>query len=187
MPLATRRKLSSFVTSWPATVIWPLLTGITPMRLLNSVVLPMPLRPMMATVSLARPSNEMPCRASLWPEATNRSLTSSMRCSCEGMGCSVAQVHVDDLGVRLHLLHGAFGQDLSLVHHRDLVGNALDELHVVLNDDHRAVLADALQQLGRQLTLARAHAGNRLVQHQQLGLLHQQHADLQPLLLLDEP
>jgi hypothetical protein len=30
---------------------------------------------------------------------------------------------------------------------------------------------------------SRAHAGDRLVEHQQLGLLHQQHADLQPLLL----
>ena len=59
----------------------------------------------------------------------------------------------------------------------------LDELHVVLDHDHRAVLADALQQLGGQLALAHAHAGDRLVEHQQLGVLHQQHADFQPLLL----
>ena len=45
----------------------PLLTGSTPIRLLNSVVLPMPLRPMMAMVSFFAPSNEMPCSASLWP------------------------------------------------------------------------------------------------------------------------
>ena len=31
--------------------------------------------------------------------------------------------------------------------------------------------------------LGHAHAGNRLVEHQQLGVLDQQHADLQPLLL----
>jgi hypothetical protein len=44
-------------------------------------------------------------------------------------------------------------------------------------------LADALQQLAGQLALAHAHAGDGLVEHQQLRLLHQQHADLEPLLL----
>ncbi|CKV05219.1 Uncharacterised protein [Mycobacterium tuberculosis] len=67
MPFATRRKLSSHDTSCPATSMRPLFNGSTPIKLLNSVVLPMPLRPMMAMVSLALPSNEMPCRASLWP------------------------------------------------------------------------------------------------------------------------
>ncbi len=67
MPLATRRKLSSRETSSPSTSMLPLFTGITPIRLLNSVVLPMPLRPMIATVSFFAPSNEMPCSASLWP------------------------------------------------------------------------------------------------------------------------
>ncbi len=68
MPLATRRKLSSWVTSL-ATDRDPRLTwlGNTPISVLNSVVLPMPLRPMMATVSLALASKEMPWRASLWP------------------------------------------------------------------------------------------------------------------------
>jgi hypothetical protein len=67
--------------------------------------------------------------------------------------------------------------------HRHLVGDARDELHVVLDDDHRTVPADALEQLGGLLALLGAHAGHRLVEHQQLRLLHQQHADLQPLLL----
>jgi hypothetical protein len=31
--------------------------------------------------------------------------------------------------------------------------------------------------------LADAHAGDRLVEHQQIGILDQQHADLEPLLL----
>jgi len=45
----------------------PLFTGITPIRLLNSVVLPMPLRPMMATVSFFLASKLTPCSATLWP------------------------------------------------------------------------------------------------------------------------
>ncbi len=67
--------------------------------------------------------------------------------------------------------------------HRDLVGDVLDEFHVVLDHDDRLALRDAIEQFGRQLALARAHAGNGLVQQQQLRPLHQQHADFQPLLL----
>ena len=62
---------------------------------------------------------------------------------------SVAQIDVDDFGIGLHLLHRSFGEDLSLVHDGDLVGDALDEIHVVLDHDHRAALADALQQVQR--------------------------------------
>ena len=39
------------------------------------------------------------------------------------------------------------------------------------------------EQLGRALGLLVGHAGHRLVEQQQLGVLHQQHADLEPLLL----
>ena len=39
------------------------------------------------------------------------------------------------------------------------------------------------QQLGGALGFLRRHAGDRLVDQQQLRLLHQQHADLEPLLL----
>ena len=41
----------------------------------------------------------------------------------------------------------------------------------------------SLEQLGGLVALGDAHAGDRLVEHQQLGILDQQHADLQPLLL----
>ena len=67
--------------------------------------------------------------------------------------------------------------------HRDLVGDVLDEFHVVLDDQHRAVLDDAVEQLGGLGALADAHAGDRLVEHQQVRVLDQQHADLEPLLL----
>ena len=43
--------------------------------------------------------------------------------------------------------------------------------------------ASALQQLRRALRLLVGHAGHRLVEQQQLRLLHEQHADLEPLLL----
>src|SRR5229473_6098486 len=49
---------------------------------------------------------------------------------------------------------------------------------------HDRVLARQRQQeLGRALDLVRRHAGNRLVNQEQLRVLHQQHADFEPLLL----
>src|SRR5690606_6366224 len=67
--------------------------------------------------------------------------------------------------------------------HGDAVGDGLGEFHIVLDYNYRPFRADALQQFAGQLALARAHAGDRLIQHQQLRVLNQQHADLQPLLL----
>jgi len=60
----------------------------------------------------------------------------------------MTQVDFNDFGVVLELLHRPFGQNLSLMQHRDLVGDVLDEFHVMLDDQHGAVLDDAVQQLG---------------------------------------
>ncbi len=67
MPLDTRRKLSCVEMSAPSTAIVPDFSGNRPMSDLNSVVLPMPLRPMIATVSFFWAVKLMPCNASLWP------------------------------------------------------------------------------------------------------------------------
>ena len=67
--------------------------------------------------------------------------------------------------------------------HRHLVRDPLHKFHVVLDDQDRAVLADAIEQRGGLLALRRTHAGDRFIEHQQLGVLHEQHADFQPLLL----
>ena len=69
------------------------------------------------------------------------------------------------------------------VQHRDRAGDRAHELHVVLDDDHRVLAGERQQQLRGALGFLRRHAGHRLVDQQQLGLLHQQHADLEPLLL----
>jgi formamidase len=57
--------------------------------------------------------------------------------------------------------------------HRDLVGDVLDEFHVVFDHQHRAALDDAIEQFGGFCTLADAHAGHRLVEHQQVRILDQ--------------
>ena len=70
---------------------------------------------------------------------------------------------------------------LAFVKHRDDAGEVAEEVHVVLDDHDRAVLRDLLEQLAGSAALALAHAGDRLVEQQQLVILHQQHADLEPL------
>ena len=53
----------------------------------------------------------------------------------------------------------------------------------MLDDENGAVLADTIEQLSRLFALGGAHPGDRLVEHHQLRLLHQEHPYLQPLLL----
>src|ERR1700716_3901867 len=49
--------------------------------------------------------------------------------------------------------------------------------------DHRGPAREREEELGGSLGFLVAHPGDRLVEQQQLRLLHQQHPDLQPLLL----
>ena len=57
------------------------------------------------------------------------------------------------------------------------------ELHVVLDHHHRVLAGQRQQQLGGALDFLRRHAGHRLIDQQQSRVLHEQHADLEPLLL----
>ena len=79
--------------------------------------------------------------------------------------------------------HRPLGEHAALVQHRDLARDLLDEGHVVLDHHERVLAGERQEQLAGALGLLVAHAGDRLVEQQQPGLLHQQHADLQPLLL----
>jgi hypothetical protein len=65
----------------------------------------------------------------------------------------------------------------------DTVGDALDEFHVVLDDDDGTPFGHELEQFRDPRALRDAHAGDRFVEHHQLRLLDQQHPDLEPLLL----
>ena len=80
-------------------------------------------------------------------------------------------------------IHGALRHHAPFVQHRHAPGNRSHEIHVVLDDDDRVVARERHQQLRRALGLLRRHSGHRLVDQQQLRLLHQQHPDLEPLLL----
>ena len=94
-----------------------------------------------------------------------------------------AQIDLLHLRVGLHLGHRAFGDHLPTCQHRHRCRECAHEIHVVFDDDDRAFTADAAQQVSGLLTFLGAHAGDRLVEQQHVGVLHQQHADLEPLLL----
>ena len=68
--------------------------------------------------------------------------------------------------------------------HGDPAGAGAHEVHVVLDHDHRVLArSDSRSSSAVCSGLGVGHAGDRLVDQQQLRLLHQQHADLEPLLL----
>ncbi len=109
------------------------------------------------------------------------SMSSSGMPSAPGGGGT--QVDLLHLGVGLHLGHRALGDHLPARQHGHRCGERPHEVHVVFDDDDRALTADAAQQVSGLLALLVTHAGDRLVEQQHVGVLHQQHADLQPLLL----
>src|SRR5262245_603722 len=94
-----------------------------------------------------------------------------------------AQIDLDHALVLRDLVDGALRQHRAFVQAGDLDPELAYEGHVVLDHDYGAVAVDLLEQLGGLLGLGVGHAGDRLVDQEELGLLRQQHADLQPLLL----
>ena len=84
-----------------------------------------------------------------------------------------------DLGGR------ALGDLLAVVEHRDALGDAHDDLHVVLDqqDRHRPLLAEPGEEVGERGRLLRVHAGGRLVEQEQLRLRRERARELEPALV----
>ena len=79
-----------------------------------------------------------------------------------------AQVGLDHRGVVGDLVEAALGQLLAVVERDDAVGDALDDVHVVLDHEDRvaALLAQARDQLGDLVGLVGVHPRRRLVEQQ---------------------
>src|SRR6516164_5260515 len=100
--------------------------------------------------------------------------------------CSIAlapQINLDHALVLRDLVDRAFRQHRAFVQAGDLDAELAHESHVVLDHDYGAVAIDLLEEFGGLPRLGIGHARNRLVDEKKLGLLRQQHADLEPLLL----
>src|ERR1700712_2098860 len=105
-----------------------------PMSDFISVVFPMPLRPTTTTISAGATLKLSPCSTSLCPYPACRSITFSTGCA------SVTKIDLHDLRVGFDVVDRALGDDAALMQHRNLVSNVADEIHVVLDHQHRAVL-----------------------------------------------
>ena len=87
-------------------------------------------------------------------------------------------------GSRLDLGRRPLGDLHAVVEHRDAVGDAHHQAHVVLDQQHRdAAVADLADQLHQVDRLARVHPGGRLVEQQQLRLGGEGPGDLEPPLV----
>src|SRR6185369_208157 len=148
MPARARRSGDHVVMSAPSNVTRPPRTGKSPIVVLSRVVLPTPLRPIRQTSSPARTSRSTPQSTCDWPYATSRPLMDSI-----GPFALAPQVHLEDARIVLDLLDRALAQHRPLVEHRHRARDLPHELHVVLDDEHRAVRGDRLQQLARPLGL----------------------------------
>jgi len=67
------------------------------------------------------------------------------------------------------------------MHDRDDVGDLPHEGHVMLDHDQGVGLLQILEMVTGLLDLGLGHAGHRFVEQQQPRVLHQHHADLEPL------
>ena len=93
-----------------------------------------------------------------------------------------AEVGLDDAWVGGDLLERAL-RDLDAVVERDhAVGDALDDVHVVLDHEDRVAALDAElgDQLGDLLRLLRVHPGGRLVEQEQPRVRRRRAGDLEP-------
>ena len=97
----------------------------------------------------------------------------------------LAEVRLDDPLVVLDLLRRALRDLLAVVEHRDAVGDAHDDLHVVLDEEHgQALLLPELgDELGERRGLLRVHARGGLVEQEQLRLGRERAGDLEPALV----
>ena len=164
---------------WPNSVMLPSRGGVRPMIERMVVVLPAPLRPSSATSSPSR---------------------TCMRDAVQDVAFAVIGVDVfrDEHRVMRRLRDRptaradwrrfpgvALRQHGAVIQHGDPVGDAEDDVHVMLDEQHGdfLVLVERADQLGHVVGLLIAHAGGRLVQQQQFRLAGERDADFHDALV----
>src|SRR5205823_5499777 len=102
---------------------------------------------------------------------------------CAPLSCG-AQVSLDDSGVALDLIGRAFCDLAAEIENDHVVGEAHDEAHVVLDQEHRHIelTVDAPEQRGHASDLFVADAPGGLIQQQQSGFGGQRPRQLHLLL-----
>jgi len=91
----------------------------------------------------------------------------------------VPEVGGDDLVVLAHLCVGSLGKDLALLQHGDLIGQAADNVHVVVDEHDGATSGDLSDQGDRAVDVLQAHTRRRLVEQEQGGIQSQGQGQLE--------
>src|SRR5215831_19491219 len=97
----------------------------------SRVVLPAPLAPRMATISASSTSRSISCSTLRWPYPAVTPASSSSGTIAR------PQVGFDDRWITLHRRGRSFGNLASEAQDHHLVGDAHDQVHVVLDQQHR--------------------------------------------------
>src|SRR3990172_1309046 len=179
MPARARRSGDQRVIRDPSNVTFPERGVKSPITVLSSVVLPTPFLPMRQTTVPRGTSRSTPHRIWLPPYATSSFSIDSM-----GLGLpSPTDVHLQHPGILLDLFVRPLAEDGALMEHGDFAGDPADELHVMLDHEHRAGRRDLHKQVTGSRGLLVRHPRDRLVDQQEFRVLSHDHPDLEPLLL----
>ena len=103
-----------------------------------------------------------------------------------GLGGGVAsEIGLDDARILLDLLRRPLGDLAAVVEDGDLLGDAHDHPHLVLDEQDRdaQVAAQLAEEVGHLERLGRVHPGGRFVEQEQAWLVGQGAGDLQPALV----
>ena len=99
---------------------------------------------------------------------------------------AVGEAELDHLALHVlrdQLARRALGDDLRLVHHDEPVAELLGFVHVVRGEHLRhALLLEPVEAIPEHVARLRVEAGRRLVEQEQLGVVHQRAGDRQPAL-----
>src|SRR5579863_1459306 len=96
---------------------------------------------------------------------------------------SYAEIDFNDASVVLHFVHITLSNNTSFVQHDHPPGDRSNERHIMLDNHDRMLSGQREQEFGCALDFLWRHARHRLVYQEQLRVLHQQHANFEPLLL----
>src|SRR6185437_16270279 len=134
MPCATRRCGSSFNRSTSPSLAMPL-AGMAPMMERKSVVFPEPLRPIMPQKSPSSSANEALRMIGTGPIDTLRSVTLNIGEATPGIRPGTADQRLNAL-VGQRGGRRAVGDHGAVIKRQHALGEALDDLHVVLDEKH---------------------------------------------------
>src|SRR6202165_2324754 len=160
MPTPGRSAAAVSDSTRPSYSIRPPSSGTTPEIARNSVVLPAPLGPTIATNCPSPTSRLTPCSACNPPYETE---TFSSRSICPAL----SQISLDHRRQIDDLLRLAARQHFAVIEHQQAVGQANHRMHRMLDDDDRDALPpNRLDRTQHVLDLARAETGEDLVEQQ---------------------